>query len=116
MTIIENLKAWGANTEMGIKRCANSEALYLRLVNMVPKNDGFEKLEAAIVANNLEDAFQAAHGLKGILSNLELSPLLNPIYEITELLRNKTNMDYSNLIKKIKDEKVEFDKIVLGNN
>ncbi len=116
MTIIEKLNAWGANTEIGIKRCANSEALYLRLINMVPKNDGFEKLEEAIASNNLKDAFQAAHGLKGILSNLELSPLLNPILEITELLRNNTNMDYSKLVSEIKNKKEEFDIIVVGNN
>ena len=104
MITLEKLNAWGADTNTGIKRCANNTNLYLKLVNMVPSNDSFKKLEEAINLNNYDDAFQAAHGLKGILSNLELTPLLNPVKEITELLRNKTEMDYSSFIKIINEE------------
>lgn len=104
MITLEKLNNWGADTNTGIKRCANNTNLYLKLVNMVKTNSSFKMLEDAIKNNNLEDAFQAAHGLKGILSNLELTPLLDPIKEITELLRNKKEMDYSPFIEIINKE------------
>lgn len=111
MITLEKLNNWGADTNTGIKRCANNTNLYLKLVNMVKTNSSFKMLEDAIKNNNLEDAFQAAHGLKGILSNLELTPLLDPIKEITELLRNKTKMDYSpylNIINKEYNNLIEI--------
>ena len=111
MITLEKLNNWGADTNTGIKRCANNTNLYLKLVNMVKTNSSFKMLEDAIKNNNLEDAFQAAHGLKGILSNLELTPLLDPIKEITELLRNKKEMDYSpylNIINKEYNNLIEI--------
>ncbi|MCR4562017.1 MAG: Hpt domain-containing protein [Bacilli bacterium] len=105
MLTVEAMQNYGADTATGISRCANKDTLYLRLVKMVPINDGFEKLYAAIEAKDLEAGFQAAHGLKGILANLSITPLLDPVVEITELLRNKTDADYSPLIEKIKEER-----------
>ena len=111
MLTIELLKEFGADIESGMARCVNSESLYLRLVKMVPNNDGFNKLYSSIKDNNLDSAFEAAHGLKGITSNLALTPLLIPISEITDLLRNKVNMDYSKLINKIEEERVKLSNI-----
>ena len=48
MLTIEKLKNYGANTESGIKRCANNEALYLRLVGTIPSNNSFNNLYEAI--------------------------------------------------------------------
>lgn len=42
----------------------------------------------------MEDAFRAAHTIKGICQNLSLTALLKAASELTEALRNKT--EYSN--------------------
>jgi hypothetical protein len=55
--------------------------------------------------NDLQAAFEAAHSLKGVLGNLALTPLLDPVKEITELLRSKTEMDYSELLATIAQER-----------
>lgn len=68
MLTIEKLNSFGADTVNGIKRCANNEGLYFRLVNTIPSNEGFNKLYEAINNKNLDDAFSYAHGLKGILA------------------------------------------------
>ena len=86
MLTVENLKKYGANTEEALQRCMNNEALYLKLV------DRF------LEQNDLEGAFHVAHSLKGVLGNLSLTPLFKIIYEMTELLRNRTEMDYQNYI------------------
>ncbi|MBQ9448412.1 MAG: hypothetical protein IJU60_00890 [Acholeplasmatales bacterium] len=105
MLSVEKLNEFGADTISGIKRCANNEELYLRLVKMVPSNKGFSDLYEAIKNNSLDEAFLAAHGLKGILANLSLDPILNPIKEITELLRNKENIDYSKYLLIIEEKR-----------
>lgn len=112
MLNIEELNKYGANTIDGIKRCANNEALYIRLVSTIPSNPGFNNLYESIKNNDLNNAFSYAHGLKGILANLELSPLLNPIIEITEHLRNKDNIDYQPLIKIIEEKRKELEDIL----
>ena len=56
----------------------------------------------------LRTAFEAAHSLKGVLANLAITPLLEPIKEITELLRAETQMDYSELMATINAEKERF--------
>ena len=113
MTIIDKLNEWGADTELGIRRCANNKDLYLRLVKMLNENEGFSKLEETINNNDLQAAFQAAHGLKGVLANLELIPLYKPVFAITELLRYETNTDYSDLLKEIKKGKKELENICI---
>lgn len=95
MSTIDALKEFGADTEEGIRRCVGKEDFYLRLVNKIPGDKSFAALEAAIKSGDLDAAFEAAHSLKGILSNLALKSISTPVEEITELLRAKTEMDYS---------------------
>ena len=94
MLTIEQLNQFGADTAEGIARCAGMEALYLRLVKMVPNESNFGLLKTAVEANDLDAAFAAAHALKGVLGNLSLTPMFNKVSEMTELLRARTEMDY----------------------
>ncbi|MCR5078433.1 MAG: Hpt domain-containing protein [Bacilli bacterium] len=103
MLTIDSLKEYGANVEEGLTRCVNRESLYLRLVGKAAVSPDFERLETAIDNRDYEDAFQAAHGLKGVVNNLALTPLKAPIEEITEHLRAKEEIDYSRLLAEIKD-------------
>lgn len=98
MITIEKLNDFGADTAEGLGRCCGNEALYLRLVNMIPDEDSFAALDAALKAGDLDRAFEAAHALKGVLGNLSLTPMYEKSCEITELLRARTQMDYTPLI------------------
>ena len=108
----EKLNEFGANTESGIKRCANNEALYLRLVGTIPSNNSFNNLYEAIKRNDLAEAFSNAHGLKGILANLSLDSLLAPVTIITEHLRNKDMIDYSTMINNNKKKRKELEALL----
>ena len=101
MLTIEGLKAFGANTDEGMARCLNREDFYLRLVKTVPGEPNFEKLEKAIADGDLDAGFEAAHSLKGVLSNLSLTPIAQPVSEMTELLRARTQTDYSALLAEV---------------
>ena len=108
MITVDALKQWGANTEEGLQRCMNNEALYLKLMNMFLENNSFNELKEALSNGDLDKAFQAAHALKGVLGNLSLTPLFDIDFEITELLRNRTKMDYSELLQKYENKYSEL--------
>ena len=101
MLTIDALKEFGADTEEGLGRCLGNEALYLRLVGTVPGEPNFDKLAEAIEQKDLDTAFEMAHALKGALGNLSLTPIAGPVSELTELLRARTDMDYSELLQKV---------------
>ena len=105
MLTIEKLKEYGANVEEGLQRCMGNEDFYIKMVNMMLADNSIDKLKEAIAENNLDTAFEAAHALKGVAANLSLTPISDPAVEITELLRNRTEMDYSELVAKICEQK-----------
>lgn len=105
---LDDLIAYGANVNEGMTRCMNNEEFYLRLVGSVKNEKGFDALAQAIGEGDLHAAFEAAHGLKGVLGNLSITPLYEPVSEITELLRAETPMDYTELLSKIMAEKDRF--------
>lgn len=105
MLTIESLKAFGANTEEGVARCVNNEAFYIRMVGKAVVDPNFDKLSTSVASGDLDAAFEAAHALKGILGNLSLTPVLEPVKTITELLRSKENADYASLVNEIIEKK-----------
>ena len=103
MLTIETLKALGVNTDEGLARCLNNEAFYLNLVATALEDDSFAQLEAAVNSGDLKKGFETAHSLKGVLGNLALTPLYEPVAEITELLRAETPADYTPHLEKIRE-------------
>ncbi|MBQ6321797.1 MAG: Hpt domain-containing protein [Lachnospiraceae bacterium] len=108
---IENLTAYGANTKEGLQRCLNNENFYLRMVRMIPGDANFGRLYDAIDAQDLDAAFDAAHALKGSTGNLGLTPIFEPVSEITELLRKRTVTDYSALVASIREGRDKLQEI-----
>ena len=102
---IEELKALGVDTEQGLTRCMNNEGFYFRLVKMAAADANFEKLFSSVESGELEEAFAAAHALKGTTGNLALTPILTPVCEITEMLREKKETDYTALVQVIREER-----------
>lgn len=108
MLTIDSLKNWGADVQDALIRCLNNEAFYLKLVGKALEDPSFTRLPEAVRAEDLTKAFEAAHALKGVLSNLALTPLLKPVMEITELLRSGTQTDYTPLLEEIAARKNEL--------
>ena len=101
MITVKRLKELGCNTDKGLERCLGDEEFYLAFIPDALKKERYEELETLINNKDLDAAFEAAHGLKGILANLSLDPLTEPVSELTELLRARTDTDYSGLLKKL---------------
>ena len=112
MASLEDLRAYGANVEEGLNRCVNNEEFYFKMVKKAVDDQSFEDLKKAIDEKNLDQAFEIAHALQGVFANLALTPLSEPISEAVELLRNRTDTDYSGYLEKIAKAKEELEKIM----
>ena len=109
MLTIDALREYGANVDEGLVRCMNNADFYIRLVKMSLGDAGFDNLKKAVEAGDLDAAFEAAHALKGVLGNLALTPMYEPVSRVTELLRRRTETDYTADVAEILAEFVEVD-------
>lgn len=105
---VDELKKLGANVEEGIARCAGNEAFYLRLVPKALDEGKFQELDQNVREKRFQEAFEAAHALKGVLANLSLTPIYEPICEITELLRAKKDVSYEEILERIRAARESF--------
>lgn len=103
MLTIEKLQEFGVDTKEGLTRCMNMEAFYFKMIKMGLSDGHFESLGTSLEAGNLEEAFEAAHALKGVIGNLALSPIYEPLAEMTEMLRAGKEADYITMYKPIKE-------------
>ena len=105
---IEKLRELGANVDKGLERCMGMEDFYLEMIELGLSDDRFEALGKALEEGNLDDAFEDAHALKGVVGNLALTPLYETVSEITENLRAKVQTDYEVIYKKILSQREAF--------
>ena len=56
---------------------------------MFLSDKSFKLLEDSMASENFEEAFRAAHTLKGVSQNLSFTKLYQSSHEITEALRTK---------------------------
>ena len=108
MLTIDALRAYGADVDDGLRRCMNNEGFYLKLVEKAAADPSFDRLKEAVASGDLEKGFEAAHALKGVTANMALTPILTPVQQITELLRNRTQADYGPLLAEIDARRAEL--------
>ena len=111
MLTVKSLREYGANVDEGLSRCLGKEDFYIRMVNIALQDEGFDRLRKAVNSGDMKAAFEAAHGLKGVLGNLALTPMYNPVSEMTELLRAGKEADYDSYLKIIFGEKEKLTSI-----
>lgn len=86
MTIQECYKNMGADYE-DVRRRLMSDERISRFLRMFKGDLSFATLTDAMQSGNAEEAFRAAHSLKGICMNLSLTKLQNAAAALTEALR-----------------------------
>lgn len=86
MTIRECYQAIDADFEEVYRRIP-SEALIRKFALKFTEDKSMAQLAEALRSRNAEEAFRAAHTLKGLCLNLSFSAMAAPVCELTELLR-----------------------------
>lgn len=87
MSMLNELKALGADIDEGLRRFMNNSAFYERMLGkFVESAESLEVMEYLESGDN-EKALTNAHTLKGVTGNLSLTPLYKAYDEIVTLLR-----------------------------
>lgn len=86
MTLQECYQTMGANYEEVLGRL-RSERVVQKFVLKFPADPSYETLCQALRDGNGEEAFRAAHTLKGVSQNLSLTRLYEASHALTEALR-----------------------------
>lgn len=71
----------------GTKARLMTDERICRFVNKFPADGSYQLLLDSIAAGNVEEAFRAAHTIKGVAQNLGFTSLYTIAEEVTEILR-----------------------------
>ena len=109
MTIKECYEQMGADYE-GLLSRLGSEALIKKFAVKFLADGSFQDLKTSLEAGEAEQAFRAAHTLKGICLNLGFDNLYKPSEELTELLRVREILPVSQ--EKFAEVEAQYNRIV----
>ena len=84
---LQKLEAAGVDIEGAIERFLGNMEMYNLFLKKFVTDKNYESLVEAIDADDVQDAFTAAHALKGTCGNLSFTALYDVAYKITEDLR-----------------------------
>lgn len=88
-SLIDRLRAAGADMDGAMDRMLQDEELYASCFTMFMSDPAFDELTAALDAKDYERAFDAAHSLKGVSANLGLTNMFHLVEALVEPLRYK---------------------------
>ncbi|MBQ8698111.1 MAG: Hpt domain-containing protein [Schwartzia sp.] len=103
MLTLEKMQELGIDPKEGLTRCMNNEVFFFKMIAMAVANEYFDTLGYSLEKKDFDSAFEAAHALKGVIGNLALKPIYDPLAEMTELLRAKKDADYVSMYRPIKE-------------
>ena len=107
MTVKQCYEQIGAEYDDTLKRFGN-EAFVRKFALVFLDDPGFAKLKESIEENDGEEAFRAAHTLKGVCLNLGFTRLYQSSAELTEKLRGQKSTDgCDELFKSVSDNYYE---------
>lgn len=98
-------EAYGADYKTTMVRFLGNETMYLKFLDMMFRDDNFQKLGDALKEGNYAEAFAAAHTLKGVVGNMGLTPYFEAVCAIVEPLRaGESRSDYLEMYQAIRTE------------
>lgn len=84
---IEMLRELGSNVDDAMDRFLDDDGFYLECLEQVLYDDNFGRLKIALENHQIQEAFDCAHTLKGLVANLGLTSLEERIGQLVEPLR-----------------------------
>ena len=92
MTEVEKQSLIDNNVDLknAMARFVNNEALYLSFLKKFPDDSNFCAILPNLESKNYDEAYKAAHALKGIAGNLGINSVFEPNNELLTLLKGNT--------------------------
>ena len=103
MTVKECYEQMGADYE-GVLGRLRSEVLIKKFAKKFLDDGSFQSLKDNLAQGNGEEAFRAAHTLKGVCLNLGFDELYEVSAEITEKLRGKETAGSEDMFQKVEEK------------
>jgi HPt (histidine-containing phosphotransfer) domain-containing protein len=101
----EIFEDYGGNYKETMGRFMSNHKMYRRFLDMLFQDENMKRLGEALEQGNLNEAFEAAHTLKGVAGNMGLTPLYESVCRIVEPLRKRDEKeDYAGLYRQIQTE------------
>ena len=92
MTVKECYEAFGGNYDEVMSRLRTDERV-ARFLQKVVEDGSYKLLTDSIATNNVDEAFRAAHTLKGVCGNLSITKFGESSSALCEYLREKRVID-----------------------
>lgn len=106
--LFDALTAWGADVKGSMERMYADEEFYRKCLRMFENDGNFGKLSVAMLAQNYDDAFSAAHTLRKVACTLSLTPLYEALCALTEKLRTRDGGNLEMLYNEVRKEERAF--------
>lgn len=103
MTVKECYEQMGSDYE-GVLERLGSEAIVKRFALKFLQDPSFAQLKESLAKNDGEEAFRAAHTLKGVCLNLGFDELFEVSAELTEKLRERKTAGSEELFQKVSEK------------
>lgn len=104
MTIEECYTRMNADYTDVLRRLVSAERVR-RCLTRLPDDPSFSNLDSALADHQAEDAFRAAHSIKGISANLGLTNLYESSSALEDALRDgKISNESTTLVKQVKKD------------
>ena len=105
MTVQECYEAFGGNYEEVFSRLRTDERI-ARFLQKVVDDGSYQLLCDSVASGNVDEAFRAAHTLKGVCGNLSITRFGESSSALTEFLREKRviNDEMQPLLEKVKED------------
>lgn len=98
-----------------MERFVNDENFYLDFLHQFTQDEYIHILAQALTERDAENAFKAAHTLKGLMGNLGLVFLVEDISPLVEILRQGTVQGTENLFATFQKHHQEFCQFIEEN-
>ena len=105
MTVQECYAAFGGNYDEVVSRLRTDERI-ARFLRKIVDDGSYQLLCDSVASGNVDEAFRAAHTLKGICGNLSITRFAESSSALTEFLREKRvfNDELQPLLEKVKED------------
>ncbi len=105
MNVQECYEAIGGNYQEVLGRLRDDTRI-LKFLSLFLNDPSYDLLVNSIAKDNAEEAFRAAHTIKGVCLNLSLTRLFRSSNELTEALRGKSEVsgEAKKLAEKVKED------------
>ena len=105
MTVQECYEAFGGDYQEVVSRLRTDERI-TKFLRRVLEDGSYQLLLDSIATNNVDEAFRAAHTLKGVCMNLSITKFAQSSSALTEFLREKRviNDELQPLLAQVKED------------